>query len=82
MTAGSLKQRIVSVFGKSYNTRLLNVDENTSVVDVTGFVGKPETARKTRGEQYFFVNHRFIKHPYLNHAVVSAFDDLIPIFYI
>lgn len=78
LSAGNFKQRIISVFGKTYKTRLLNVDEKTSVVEILGFVGKPETARKTRGEQYFFVNHRFIKHPYLNHAVLSAFDELIP----
>jgi len=77
LTKGSLKQRIIALFGKNYNSKLLSVEENTTVVDIKGFVGKPETARKTRGEQYFFVNHRFIKHPYLNHAVLSAFNELI-----
>lgn len=74
----NLKQRIIGIFGKHLKTKLLAVEESTSVVEVSGFVGKPEMARKTRGEQYFFVNNRFIKHPYLNHAVVSAYDELIP----
>ncbi len=76
---GSLKQRIVDLLGKNLNQRLLNVDEKTEVVSISGFIGKPETARKTRGEQYFFVNKRFIKHPYFNHAVQSAFEELIPV---
>jgi len=78
LTKGSLKQRIVELFGKNLNTKILNVDEHTDLVSISGFVGKPETARKTRGEQYFFVNNRFIKHPYLNHAVQNAFEELIP----
>ncbi len=78
LTPGSFKQRIVALFGKQLLNKLLAVEESTTVVDVHGFVGKPDTARKTRGEQYFFVNERFIKHPYLNHAVIAAFDDLIP----
>ncbi|MBN2745167.1 MAG: DNA mismatch repair endonuclease MutL [Bacteroidales bacterium] len=78
LTPGSFKQRIVALFGKQLLNKLLAVEESTTVVEIQGFVGKPETARKTRGEQYFFVNERFIKHPYLNHAVIAAFDDLIP----
>jgi DNA mismatch repair protein MutL len=78
LSKGSLKQRIVDLLGKNLNQRLLNVDEITDVVEITGFIGKPETARKTRGEQYFFVNKRFIKHPYFNHAIQSAFEELIP----
>ncbi len=74
----NLKQRIVSLFGPSYNTRLLPVETDSSLVRITGFVGKPEFAKKTRGDQFFFVNGRFIKHPYLNHAVDSAFRELIP----
>lgn len=74
----SFKQRIIFLFGKHYANKLLAVEENTTVVNIYGFVGKPETARKTRGEQYFFVNERFIKHPYLNHAVLGAFEELIP----
>ncbi len=78
LVPGGLKQRIVSVFGNKFNTRLLPVDEETSVVNIKGFIGKPEHARKTRGEQYFFVNDRFIKNHYLNHAVVNAFEGLLP----
>jgi len=78
LSKGSLKQRIVDLLGKNLNQRLLNVNELTDVVEISGFIGKPETARKTRGEQYFFVNKRFIKHPYFNHAIQSAFEELIP----
>ena len=77
LSSGGVKQRIVAVFGNKFNTRLLPVDEETSVVNIKGFIGKPEHARRTRGEQYFFVNDRFIKNHYLNHAVVSAFDGLL-----
>lgn len=75
---GSLKQRIVQILGNSYNAKLVTVQEKTDYLDVLGFVGKPETAKKTRGDQYFFVNNRFIKSPYLNHAVMKAFDEMIP----
>ncbi len=75
---GSLRQRLVGIFGDSYNQRLVPVEENTTIVNVTGFIGKPEFARKTRGEQFFFVNHRFIKSPYLHHAVQNAYEQLLP----
>ncbi|HVI45930.1 MAG TPA: DNA mismatch repair endonuclease MutL [Chitinophaga sp.] len=75
---GSLKQRIVAILGQHYNSRLVNVKESTDYMNVYGFVGKPETAKKTRGDQFFFVNNRFIKSPYLHHAVMSAFADIIP----
>ncbi len=75
---GSLKKRIADIFGKVYNERLLNVKQKTDLVSFTGFIAKAEFAKKTRGEQYFFVNKRFIKHPYLNHAVTSAFNELLP----
>lgn len=74
----SLKQRIVHLFGKSYNQRLVPVEETTSILDIHGFIGKPEFAKKTRGEQFFFVNNRFIKDPYLNHAVLTAYEDILP----
>lgn len=74
---GNLRQRITSIFGKKYNERLVPVDETTDVVKLTGFVLKPEYARKTRGEQFFFVNDRFIKNGYLHHAVNHAFEHLI-----
>jgi len=72
-----LRQRLVNVFGKQYNQKLVPFDEETDVVKLTGFIGKPEFAKKTRGEQYFFVNNRFIKSPYLHHAIQHAFQDLI-----
>lgn len=77
LEAGSLKQRIVQILGASYNARLVSVQEETDYMNIYGFVGKPETARKTRGDQYFFVNNRFIKSAYLNHAVNSAFEEMI-----
>ncbi len=75
---GSLKQRIVQILGSSYGAKLVSVQEHTDYLDITGFVGKPETAKKTRGDQYFFVNNRFIKSAYLNHAVMNAFNEMIP----
>jgi DNA mismatch repair protein MutL len=75
---GSLKQRLVQVMGNGYNARLISVQENTDYLNIYGFAGKPDTAKKTRGDQYFFVNNRFIKSPYLHHAVMNAYQDLIP----
>lgn len=75
---GSLKQRILQVLGSHYNTKLVSVQEQTDYLNIYGFIGKPETARKTRGDQYFFVNNRFIKSAYLNHAVTGAFQEMIP----
>ncbi len=74
---GTLKQRIVALFGNAYNERLLTVNLTTDSLSVEGFVGKAAFARKTRGEQFFFVNKRFIKHAYLNHAVEQAFSELL-----
>lgn len=74
---GTLKQRIVQLLGNQYNAKLVSVAENTDYMNIYGFIGKPETARKTRGDQYFFVNKRFIKSAYLNHAVANAFQELI-----
>jgi len=71
------RQRIVNIFGAKTNEKLVPVNEETEVVKISGFVGKPEYAKKTRGEQYFFVNNRFIKSAYLNHAIGSAFDGLL-----
>lgn len=78
LEAGSLKQRIVQLLGNNYNARLVTVKEDTDYMNIYGFAGKPETAKKTRGDQYFFVNNRFIKSPYLNHAVMSAYQEMIP----
>lgn len=76
--AGNLNQRIVNLFNSNYKPRLIPVDETTEIVSLSGFVLKPEHAKKTRGEQYFFVNKRYIRSPYLNHAVEYAFSELIP----
>ena len=75
---GSLKQRIVQVLGATYASKLVSVQENTDYLNIYGFVGKPDTAKKTRGDQYFFVNSRFIRSAYLNHAVMGAFAEMIP----
>jgi DNA mismatch repair protein MutL len=75
---GSLKQRIVQLLGNNYNAKLVAVQEQTDYLNILGFVGKPETARKTRGDQYIFVNNRFIKSAYLNHAITQAFSEMIP----
>jgi len=75
---GSLKQRIVQILGSAQAPRLVSVQENTDYLNIYGFVGKPETAKKTRGDQYFFVNNRFIRSAYLNHAVMNAYRDMIP----
>jgi DNA mismatch repair protein MutL len=74
----NLKQRIVAIFGKKYNERLLEVSVDTDIVKIHGYILKPEFSRKTRGEQYFFVNDRFIKNAYLNHAISTAYDKIIP----
>ena len=78
LPAATVKQRIIHLFGNNYNERLVPVEEDTMVVKLQGFVGKPEFARRTRGEQFFFVNNRFIKDAYLNHAVLMAFKELLP----
>ncbi|WP_461532698.1 DNA mismatch repair endonuclease MutL [Sinomicrobium sp.] len=71
------RQRVVNIFGSRTNEKLVPVSENTEVLKLSGFVYKPEHARKSRGEQFFFVNNRFVKSPYLHHAVVAAFEGLI-----
>lgn len=74
---GSFKSRIVSVYGKSFDQRIIPIEQKTEIVAISGFIGKPSFAKKTRGEQYFFVNGRFIKHAYLNHAVNNAYNELL-----
>ncbi len=74
---GTLKQRILQLLGNNYSTKLVSVQEQTDYMNIYGFVGKPETAKKTRGDQYFFVNNRFIKSAYLNHAMMNAFNEMI-----
>ncbi len=77
LKAGNLRQRIVAVFGTKMNEKLVPIDEKTDIVAIQGFVAKPEFSKRKRGEQFFFVNDRFIKSSYLNHAVVNAFDGLL-----
>ena len=74
---GTMKQRIVQVLGNSYAAKLVSVQEQTDYMNIYGFVGKPESAKKTRGDQYFFVNNRFIKSAYLHHAVMNAYAEMI-----
>lgn len=76
--ACNLRQRVVNVVGKNFNQQLISIDIDTSLVKIKGFVGKPESARKTRALQYFFVNGRYMRHPYFNKAVTAAFEPLIP----
>ena len=74
---GTFKQRIVSIFGKNYEQKLVPIEEDTNIVNLSGFIGKPESAKKTRGEQFLIVNHRFIKSPYLHNAIQKAYQELI-----
>jgi DNA mismatch repair protein MutL len=78
LQAGKLSHRIVGIYGKNYREQLAPCQEETPFVSVTGYIGKPEFAKKTRGEQFFFVNNRYIRHNYLHHAVMAAFEGLLP----
>ncbi|MFT6716049.1 MAG: DNA mismatch repair protein MutL [Saprospiraceae bacterium] len=75
---GKFNQRIMSIFGKSYKEKLVPIEEETDFIHLSGFIIKPEFSKKTRGEQFFFANNRFIKHNYFHHAIKQAFEDLIP----
>jgi DNA mismatch repair protein MutL len=77
LEAGNMKQRILQLLGNNYGAKLVSVNEETDYMNIYGFVGKPDTAKKTRGDQYFFVNNRYIKSAYLNHAVMSAYQEMI-----
>ena len=77
LPVSNYRQRIVNVFGNKTNEKLVPVDETTEIVKISGFIGKPEYSKKTRGEQYFFVNDRFIKSAYLNHAIAAAYQGLL-----
>lgn len=79
LRSGSLRQRIADVFGKRFNQDLLSVDVETTMCKITGFVGKPESARKKGAQNCFFVNGRFMKHAYFHKAVMQAFERLIPV---
>ena len=78
LPAVPLKQRIMGVFGKKINQELLSVDVDTTMVKVSGFVGRPETSRKKGARQYFFVNGRYMRHPYFHKAVMDAYEQLVP----
>lgn len=75
--ASNFRQRIVSIMGKSINEKLVPINEETDILKIKGFITKPEFAKKKKGEQFFFVNNRFIRNPYLHHAVMSAYDGLL-----
>lgn len=78
LSPAHLEQRIVDLFGKNLNGKLIHVDEDTPYISISGYLGQPDTARRKRGDQYFFVNNRFIKSGYLNHSITTAFTKLIP----
>lgn len=78
LSSANRRKRIVDIFGKSMNDKLVPIEEATDIVKIKGFIGKPEFARKTRGQQYFFVNNRYFRDSYFHNAVTSAFDNLIP----
>ena len=77
LPSSNFRQRIVAVFGGKTNEKLVPVSEDTELIKIAGFVGKPEFAKKSRGEQFFFVNDRYIKSPYLHHAIMSAYEGLL-----
>lgn len=74
----NIRQRIVSVFGKRINQNLITIESNTSIITIKGFIGKPEYARKKSGEQYFFINNRYMRSAYFNKAVLNAYDQILP----
>ncbi len=79
LSSGNLRQRIISVFGKQMNQELITLETETTLIRIKGFIGKPENARRTYGEQFFFVNNRFMKHPYFHKAVVEAYQNILPV---
>jgi len=79
LLAGNLRQRVIGVFGKQINQDLITLETETSLIKIKGFIGKPENARRTYGEQFFFVNNRFMKHPYFHKAVVEAYQNILPV---
>ena len=81
LSKSNLRKRIVNIFGSKSNEKLVPVNEETNILKINGFVFKPEYSKKSRGEQFFFVNNRFIRSPYLNHSVNSAFEGLIDLKY-
>ena len=78
LTPGNIRQRIVGVFGKLINNNLITLDTQTTLITIRGFIGKPENARRSFGEQFFFVNNRFMKHPYFHKALMEAYQNILP----
>lgn len=78
LPGANLRQRIVGVLGNKINKNLIPIEEETDILRISGYIGKPEAAKKTRGDQFFFVNDRFIKSAYLNHAILTAYEELLP----
>jgi DNA mismatch repair protein MutL len=78
LQAKTLSERIVDLLGNAHREHLIHCEEETDTLKIKGFIGKPSSAKKTRGDQFFFVNRRFIKSGYLHHAVVNAYEGLIP----
>jgi DNA mismatch repair protein MutL len=78
LAPGNNRQRIVGVFGRQINNDLISLDTETTLITIRGFIGKPENARRSYGEQFFFVNNRFMKHPYFHKAVIEAYQNILP----
>ncbi len=78
LNEGNLSHRVIGLFGKNYKEQLIKCQEETELVQIKGYIGRPDSAKKTRGEQFFFVNNRFIRNNYLNHAVFNAYEGLLP----
>jgi DNA mismatch repair protein MutL len=79
LAVANLRQRIINVFGKQINQDLISLETVTNLISIKGFIGKPENARRTYGEQFFFVNNRFMKHPYFHKAVIEAYQNILPV---
>ena len=77
LKSSNLTKRIISIFKKNYEKQLISCNEKFGAISISGFIGKPENSKKTRGEQFIFVNNRFIKSPYLNHAIIKSYEGLI-----
>ncbi|MCG8580334.1 MAG: DNA mismatch repair endonuclease MutL [Bacteroidales bacterium] len=77
LPSGNIKQRVVNMNGKQMGNNLIPIDTDTVMVKITGFIGKPESAKKTMGDQFFFVNNRYMRHPYLHKAVMDAYDNIL-----
>ncbi len=78
LPAAVLKQRIIHIFGRSVNANLIPIEADTSIIRIKGFIGRPEYAKKKFGEQFFFINNRYMRHPYFHRAVMNAYDKILP----